>query len=180
MEEQIACRGIPFAPPSPTDKRERNGGELMQVKDIMTANPACCRADTPLTVVAGLMAEHDCGAIPVVNDSSTPQPVGIVTDRDIVLRAVAAGKDPRQTTADDCMSRGVVTVQPDLDVEDCARVMEDEQIRRVLVVDAGGALCGIVAQADLAARTLPQVTGEVVRQVSAPPGEQPERDTYSS
>src|SRR6476646_1501128 len=114
----------------------------MQVKDIMTANPACCREDTPLTVVAGLMAEHDCGAIPVVADDAGAAPVGIVTDRDVVLRAVAAGKDPRQTTAGDCMSPGLVTVPPDLDVEECARVMEDEQIRRVLVVDAGGAVCG--------------------------------------
>lgn len=140
----------------------------MQVKEVMTANPACCSPETPLPVVAKLMVVHDCGEIPVVENKESKIPVGVVTDRDIVCRTVARDKNPLELTAADCMSTSIVTVTPDTSVEDCCRIMEERQIRRVPVVDANGACCGIVALADLARGAKSGAAGQVVKEVSEP------------
>jgi CBS domain-containing protein len=138
----------------------------MQVKDIMTRDPACCTPDTNLQEVARLMVKCDCGEIPVVENRQNMRPVGVVTDRDICCRTVAEGKNPLELTAGDCMSSPCVTVTPGMDVEDCCRLMEKNQIRRVPVVDENGVCCGIVAQADIAQHAPRQETAEVVRKVS--------------
>jgi CBS domain-containing protein len=138
----------------------------MQVKDIMTRDPACCTPDTNLQEVARLMVEHDCGEIPVIENRQSMKPVGVVTDRDICCRTVAEGKNPLEMTAGDCMSSPCVTVAPEMSVEDCCQAMEENQIRRVLVVDEKGACCGIVAQADIAQHAPKQETAEVVKEVS--------------
>ena len=137
----------------------------MKVQEIMTSDPACCRPETNLREVACLMAEHDCGEIPVVNGG---KPVGVITDRDIVARAVAQGRNPLELMARDCMSSPVVTVTPDTDVKDCCDTMEQHQIRRVPVVDASGTCCGMVSQADIAQHASARKTAEVVKQVSQP------------
>jgi CBS domain-containing protein len=142
----------------------------MQVKDIMTRDLACCTPDTNLQDVARLMVDCDCGGIPVVENRRSMKPVGVVTDRDICCRAVAEGKNPLQMTAGDCMSSPCVTVTPETSVEDCCGVMEENQIRRVTVVDEKGACCGIVAQADIAQHASKQETAEVVRGVSQAAG----------
>jgi len=136
----------------------------MEVRDLMTADPVCCDPDTGLQDVAKMMLENDCGAIPVVEDG---KPTGIVTDRDITCRAVALGKNPLEMTASDIMSSPVETVTEDTSLEDLCEVMEDEQIRRVVVVDADGRVCGIVAQADLAEYADDEVA-EVVEKISEP------------
>ena len=141
----------------------------MQVKDIMTRDPACCTRDTNLQEVAGLMVEHDCGGIPVVDDRQSMKPVGIVTDRDICCRTVGEGKNPLEMTAGDCMSSPCVTVTPEMSVENCCQVMAENKIRRVPVVDERGACRGIVAQADIA-RHVTQETAEVVKEVSRAAG----------
>ena len=140
----------------------------MQVKEVMTANPACCTPDTPLPEVARMMVDKDCGEIPVVENKESRIPVGVVTDRDIVCRTVAKDKNPLELTAADCMSTSIVTVTPDTPVEECCRIMQEKQIRRVPVVDANGACCGIVALADLAREAKSEVAGEVVKEVSEP------------
>ena len=140
----------------------------MQVKEVMTANPACCTPDTPLPEVAKMMVDNDCGEIPVVENQESKIPVGVITDRDIVCRAVAKNKNPLDLTAADCMTKPIVTVTPDTTVEDCCRMMEEKQIRRVPVVDADGVCCGIVALADLARQARSGVAGEVVKEVSEP------------
>lgn len=140
----------------------------MQVKEVMTANPACCTPDTPLPEVARMMVDKDCGEIPVVENKESRIPVGVVTDRDIVCRTVAKDKNPLELTAADCMSTSIVTVTPDTPVEECCRIMEGKQIRRVPVVDANGACCGIVSLADLAREAKSGVAGEVVKEVSEP------------
>lgn len=140
----------------------------MQVKDIMTPDPACCTPDTTLQRVAELMVEHDCGEIPVVENAASMKPVGVITDRDITCRAVAKGLNPLTLTASDCMTTPAVTVTPDTPLEDCCRVLEENQIRRVPVVDEGGACCGIVALADIARHAEKRDAGEVVREVSEP------------
>jgi len=138
----------------------------MQVKDVMTTDPACCNSDTALQEVAQMMIDHDCGEIPVVD--STERPIGVITDRDIVCRTIAKGLNPLDLTVADCMTTPCVTVTPELSVGQCAWLMEDKKIRRVPVVDADGCCCGIVALADIALRGKTGVTAEVVKEVSVP------------
>ena len=96
----------------------------MDVRKLMTADPACCTPTTPLRDVARMMAENDCGEIPVVDDATQKHPIGVVTDRDIVLRSLAVGRDPNALTAGDCMTTPAVTTRPDCSVEDCRELME--------------------------------------------------------
>lgn len=142
----------------------------MRVEELMTQNPACCSADTGLQAVAQMMVDNDCGCIPVVENSETNVPVGVVTDRDICCRAVAKGTNPLELTAGDIMTSDIVAVKSDTSVEDCCILMEDRQIRRVLVVDDAGRCCGIVAQADIANNAGRETTAEVVQEVSKSAG----------
>ena len=139
---------------------------MTDVTSIMTANPASCRADTPLPQVAQLMVDNDCGQIPVVDGDN--KPVGVVTDRDIAVRVVAAGKDSSQATAVDAMSKPCTTVASGSSVQDAARAMEGAKVRRVPVVDADGKLAGIVAIADLVKAGKAEATAQVVKEVSEP------------
>jgi CBS domain-containing protein len=136
----------------------------MRVADIMTARVVSCAPETPLSVAARLMCEHDCGAIPVLDEHR--RPIGIVTDRDIACRAVAEGYDTRTTAVRDVMSRPVETVFPETTIDACCALLEKNQIRRVVVVDDVGACWGIVAQADIARHVPLNETGDVVRAVS--------------
>jgi len=138
----------------------------MLVKEIMTQNPVCCTADTGLQEAAKIMVDHDCGCVPIVDGIDSGRPVGIITDRDICCRAVAEGKNPLDLTAGDIMTKNVVTVSPDTSVEDCCNLMEDNQIRRIAVIDGSGACVGIVAQADIAVNASGQKIAEVVQEVS--------------
>jgi CBS domain-containing protein len=138
----------------------------MRALQIMTPSPAVCTPETNLQAVAELMVEFDCGEIPVVRSRESMIPVGVVTDRDITCRAVAQGRNPLEMTAAECMSSPVVTVDTHDKVEECCQVLEDQQLRRVLVVDRAGRLCGIIAQADIAEFGRPEQTAEVVREVS--------------
>jgi CBS domain-containing protein len=136
------------------------------VRDIMARDAACCSSDTALRRVAELMVEHDCGEIPVCDEAR--KPIGVVTDRDIVCRLVATGHNPLEASARDCMSRPVITCTPDMTIEECARLMQRHQVRRLPVVDGMGALCGMVSQADVARRGPQPLAGDVVQQVSEP------------
>jgi CBS domain-containing protein len=138
----------------------------MQVRDIMSENAKCCSVATPLVEVAEMMVEQDCGEIPVCDDQR--KPVGVVTDRDIVCRLVAKGREPTELTAKDCMSSPVVTVTPDTTIEDCARLMEQYQVRRLPVVAEDGTCCAMIAQADLAVKGPRDTSMEVVSKVSEP------------
>lgn len=138
----------------------------MEIRSIMTPNPVCCTQGTTLQEAARLMMENDCGQIPVMDGSR--QPVGVITDRDIATRAVAQGCDPSSTTVGECMSSPVVTVQEDRPLEDCCQMMEQNQIRRVVVVDGRGGISDIVAQADIALAGKDDTTAEVVKEVSEP------------
>ncbi|HEV7473823.1 MAG TPA: CBS domain-containing protein [Pyrinomonadaceae bacterium] len=140
----------------------------MQVKEVMTKDPACCTGDTPLAEVAKMMLDNDCGEIPVVDSQTGKVPVGVVTDRDIVCRTLAKGLNPVELTATACMSKPIVTVGPDTSLEECCRIMEEKMIRRVPVVDERGACVGIVALADIARQSSKSVAGEIVKEVSEP------------
>ena len=139
---------------------------MSDVTSVMTANPGCCNADTPLRNVAQMMIDHDCGMIPVVDEAG--RPVGAVTDRDIATRIVAAGIDPSTCGAGDAMTSPVKTVSMTTSLYDATCVMEAEKIRRVIVVDAEGKLAGVAALADLALAGKDQATAQVVKEVSEP------------
>lgn|SRR5690606_33179672 len=138
----------------------------MEIRSIMTANPACCTQGTTLQEAARLMLENDCGQIPVVDGAR--QPIGVITDRDIATRGVAQGCDPATATVGEYMSTPVKTVQEDRSLEDCCQLMEQNKIRRVVVVDGRGGISGIVAQADVALAGKASTTAEVVKEVSEP------------
>lgn len=133
-------------------------------REIMTPAPQCCSAETTLNEVANLMVEADCGEIPVTDASN--RLIGVITDRDIVCRVVAKGKNPSGVTAGECMTEPVVVVNEDTSLADVMAVMEENQIRRVPVVDPTGCCCGIIAQADVALSATKSDTGELVREVS--------------
>ena len=138
----------------------------MLVEDVMTVDPACCVAEANLQEVAKQMLDHDCGCIPVVDSETSKKPVGMITDRDITVRAVAEGKNPLEMTASDIMTVNAITVTPDMTLDECCDLMEQNLIRRVAVVDENGSCCGMVAQADIAINADGTRTAEVVQEVS--------------
>jgi CBS domain-containing protein len=140
----------------------------MTAKELMTANPACCTTDMPLRDVARMMVKHDCGEIPVVERQDGKRIVGVVTDRDIVVRGVAEGKDCATANVGAVMSSPAVTVKDRDSLDEVVRVMEANRIRRVPVVTQNGECCGIIAQADIARTGSRKETGDLVREVSAP------------
>jgi CBS domain-containing protein len=162
----------------------------MLVREIMTQNPTCCTPDSKLQDVARMMKENDCGCIPVVNSQIEMKPVGTITDRDITIRTVAESHNPINMKASDIMTADIATVSPQMSVEQCFDVMEDREIRRVLVVDEQGKCCGIVAQADIVqSGASPIRTNKVIREISEsapshnqriPMGRQMDRQNYRS
>jgi CBS domain-containing protein len=144
-------------------------------RDVMTSDPACCSPDTTLDQVAKLMVQNNCGEIPVVDRSS--RLIGVVTDRDIVCRVVAEGRNPTAHTVESCMTTPAVTVRADAQLDDVISTMQDHQIRRVPVVDAGGCCTGIIAQADIATTGPARRTAELVSEVSRDTGRPPRTAT---
>jgi CBS domain-containing protein len=142
------------------------------VRDVMTADIEVCTPQTELYYVARMMAERDVGAIPVVESTDSMKPVGIITDRDIVIRAIAKRQDPDGLRCADCMSTDLLTVAPDMSLDECLNRMEERQVRRVVVVDESGRCCGIVAQADIARMAPANETAELVRDISQPDEDQ--------
>ena len=133
-------------------------------KDVMTPDPVCCRPHMSIDEVARLMVDGDFGEIPVID--AEDHPVGVVTDRDIVRRVVAQGKNPIGYTAETCMTHPVVTVSSEVGLDEVLATMERHQIRRVVVVDAEGRCVGIISQADVARQAPPEEVAELLREVS--------------
>ena len=142
----------------------------MKASDIMTSSPCCCSPNDSLQDVARTMRDNDCGAIPVVENGCV---VGIVTDRDLAVRALADGKSA-DAKVGDVITRDVCCCSADDDVREVEKIMADNQVRRVPIVDADGCCVGIVSQADLAraalngARISEHEVAIVVAHISAP------------
>jgi CBS domain-containing protein len=139
----------------------------MRVQEIMTTNPAHCTPDTNLREVVQMMVANDCGCIPVVDSHDSHHVVGVITDRDVCVRTIAEGKNPLDHTAQDAMTRNVMTVTPQTHLDDLVKRMEEWKVRRAPVVDEQGNLLGMVAQADIALMATPRVD-EMVKEVSEP------------
>ena len=133
------------------------------VRDAMTSNPRSIEPSTKVADAASLMKSEDVGSLPIVEGG---QLVGVVTDRDIVIRGVADGKDPQSTTVDEIASRDLVTVDPEQDLDEAMRLMAQHQVRRLPVAEEDGRLVGILAQADVAREGKDAKTGQVVQEIS--------------
>ncbi|HWT27750.1 MAG TPA: CBS domain-containing protein [Mobilitalea sp.] len=117
----------------------------MKLKDIMTTEIASLNTDDTIERAAQLMKQYNCGSIPVCTKDKI---IGIVTDRDIAVRCVAAGQDVRHQTVKEIMTEDPVIGSPEMNVDDAAKLMSDRQIRRLPVVD-NNSLVGIVALGDI-------------------------------
>lgn len=135
----------------------------MRIRELMTPNPTTCEPTTTLRLVAQLLSDHDCAAVPIIDSGRV---VGIVTDRDIACRCVAAGLDPLTTTASAIMSLPVLAVEADDPIEKAVLLMEENRIHHLPVVAADGSLLGIVAQSDLGRRMTNREFGELARNTS--------------
>src|SRR5512135_246581 len=113
----------------------------MKIREIMVSDVETAEPDDTLDEIAVMMREQNVGAIPVVEDDEL---IGIITDRDIVLRCIAEGTDPTEIAADEIISTELQIVSPDADVEEARRIMSEHQIRRLPVVESGK-LVGMVS-----------------------------------
>ncbi|MEW8979668.1 MAG: CBS domain-containing protein [Symbiobacterium sp.] len=137
----------------------------MRLRDLMTTNVRTCQPNSSLVDVARIMAEVNCGFVPVVEGK---RPVGVITDRDIVLRAVALGKDVRTLPAREIMTSPPITASPDTDAHEAADLMAAKQIRRLCVVERDS-LVGVVALGDLATEQIHvDEAGEALSSISEP------------
>ncbi len=138
----------------------------MLVRDIMTKNVECVAPDDTLQTAARKMRDLDVGPMPVCDNDRL---AGMLTDRDIAIRAVAEGRDPNSTKVRDAMTPDLVYCFEDQNVEEAAELMRDRQIRRVLVLNRDKKLTGIVSLGDLAVEgPSKRQAGETVRAVSEP------------
>ena len=121
----------------------------MKCGDVMTMEVTCCLPTDSLEEVASVMQSEDIGPVPIVDDLETRNLIGIVTDRDIALRAVARGLDARNTPAGEIMTREVVSVRPATPVRQVAALMDERRIHRVLVLDEENRLHGLISALDI-------------------------------
>lgn len=135
----------------------------MNIREIMSSDVRCTGPNNTLVEAAGLMRSLDAGAIPVCDNDRL---AGMVTDRDIALRAVADGRDPGKTRVNEVMTPGIVYVFDDQSVEEASNVMEKNQIRRLPVLNRDKRLVGIVSLGDIAVSSRPATGGEVLKAVS--------------
>jgi CBS domain-containing protein len=137
-----------------------------KVRDVMTTRPRCVSPDTPVTEAAELMESEDVGALPVLEGDEL---AGMITDRDIVIRAIARGKDPRGMPVRDVTTRDVVAIRGDEDLSEALKLMATHQVRRLPVVDDSNHLVGVLAQADVAREAREKAVGETVEEISRSP-----------
>lgn len=140
---------------------------MKKCSDIMTKDLVTCTPENTIVEVARLMKTEDIGPILIVDNEQSKTLVGIVTDRDIVVKAIADGQDVNTTRVGDVMSKKLVTCRADDDVDVAMKAMAQFQLRRIPVVEENMRLVGIISQADLATRVdAPEKTGEVVKEIS--------------
>jgi CBS domain-containing protein len=138
----------------------------MTVASAMTKSPACCTPETSLAAVARMMIDNDCGQIPVVDDLDSRRLAGVLTDRDIATRIVAAGLNSAEALAGDCMTAPCLSVTAETSLKDCCELMESNKVRRLPVVDRDGGVVGIVSLADVSRVASKETSASVLKQVS--------------
>ncbi|HEX2520754.1 MAG TPA: CBS domain-containing protein [Terriglobia bacterium] len=142
---------------------------MTKCQEVMTPNPVCCLSSDKVDRAAQIMKAEDVGSIPVIEGLQARRVVGIVTDRDIVLKVVANGRDPENVFVNEIMTGRPVTCRLDDDLQHLLHAMAEHQVRRIPIVDIQNRIVGIVAQGDVATRMEePVKTAEVVRKISRP------------
>lgn len=136
---------------------------MSRIRDLMTVLPRTVKLGDSIVDAAKVMRGEDAGIAPIVDGERL---VGVVTDRDIAVRVVAAGRDPRETKVEEIASSTLVTIDPDQDLAEALRLMAEHQVRRLPVVEEDGRLVGIVAQSDVARHVRHERAGEVLEQIS--------------
>ena len=138
----------------------------MTCAEVMTPSPTACNPQHTAVDAAELMRREDCGLLPVISEDGKKL-IGVLTDRDIVLKVIAEGLDPRSTAVSEVMTTDIVTCLPQESVEMAMEQMATRQVRRIPIVDRDGSLVGILAQADVATRIAnSQETGQIVQAIS--------------
>jgi CBS domain-containing protein len=136
-------------------------------RDVMTEDLVFCTPGDAVSEVARMMKREDIGPVLIVDNKQSKTLVGIVTDRDLALKVVGEGRDPKSTKVEDVMTRKLITCHADDNVENAMKAMAQYQLRRIPVVDENMKLVGIISQADVATRVdEPERTAEVVREIS--------------
>ncbi|HET6373837.1 MAG TPA: CBS domain-containing protein [Candidatus Polarisedimenticolia bacterium] len=139
---------------------------MKKCPDIMTKDPVSCAPGDTTDRAALLMKTKEIGPVPVVENRRL---VGIVTDRDLAIRVVAVGRDPKKTRVEEVMTRDVVTCRSQEDLEKALEAMTSNQLRRIPVVDEHDQIVGMIAQADVATSlNEPERVAEVVKEISRP------------
>jgi CBS domain-containing protein len=140
---------------------------MPKCSEVMTPEPVCCEAADPISSAAEVMKREDVGSVPVVESRGDGRLIGIVTDRDIVVKVVADGRRVESAQVRDAMTPDPVCCREDDDVSRAVSLMEERQVRRMPVVRDDGRLSGIIAQADIATRLhRDRTTGELVEAIS--------------
>ncbi|MFO7585487.1 MAG: CBS domain-containing protein [Anaerolineales bacterium] len=140
---------------------------MKKCSEVMTKEPVCCLPDDTVDKVAQLMQRDNIGSIPVIDDEKTQRLVGIVTDRDLVLKVIAKGQDAKTTKVETVMTRQMVTCLAEDDLQKALDAMAEHQLRRIPIVDSNKKIVGIIAQADVATRVnKPEKTAEMVKEIS--------------
>jgi CBS domain-containing protein len=138
------------------------------VADLMSRDLDFCTPDRSVQAIARMMADRNVGSIPVVNDTDHMVPIGILTDRDIVIRVVAPGLDPCSVRADQFMSLEIQTIRSNVPVSEAIALMQRHQLRRLPVVDDTGCLVGILSHADVIRPANAAQNAETIRELSEP------------
>jgi len=140
---------------------------MKKCNEVMTKDPVCCLPDDTVAKVARLMERDNIGSIPVIENDQTQKLVGIVTDRDLVLKIIAKGQDAKSTKVESVMTRQVVTCLAGDNLQKALDAMAEHQLRRIPIVDDNHKIIGIIAQADIATRVnQPEKTAEMVKEIS--------------
>jgi CBS domain-containing protein len=141
---------------------------MMKVSEIMTKKLVCCLKTDTAQTVAEAMKLHDIGAVPVVSNLVSKRLEGIVTDRDLCVRLIAAGKDPRTTQIGALMTPDPAKCAPEDSLEQCETRMREFQVRRLPVVDEQGRCVGMIAQADVVLHETPEKVRHMIAGISVP------------
>jgi len=121
----------------------------MNARDLMTSDPTTCRPSDNLKSVISVMRKEDCGLVPITEGNGEQRVTGVATDRDIALALGERDEKPSAVRVSEVMTTKIVSCEPDADVHEVSRKMQEAQVRRILVVD-GGRLLGVISTADLA------------------------------
>jgi CBS domain-containing protein len=136
----------------------------MKARDLMTSDPTTCRPSDNLKSVISVMRKEDCGMVPITEGNGEQRVTGVATDRDIALALGDRDEKPSAVRASEVMTTKIVSCEPDADVHEVSRRMQEAQVRRILVVE-GGRLLGVISTADLARASTPSGKDRVGNEV---------------